>query len=428
MANPGDTVRITTKEHTYEGVLMPRPAALEPGVVVIKLDNGYNIGIKEDSITKTEIMQEYKPPKKQKIEVKQNPKLPTVAVLSFGGTISSKIDYTTGGVAADYTADDLLEMCPELHDVAQIKTKKIMQIMSEDVDFETLSQMAKELQPWLEDTSINGIVMTIGTDMLHYISAGLTFMLQGLSKPLIITASQRSVDRGSSDAFMNLSCAVAAAAKWDGKEVVVCMHGSSDDTHCILIRGNKVRKMHTSRRDAFRPINILPFAKIHYPSLKIETIYSEYNKLAGTLLCKETLSEKVGLVYVYPGMKPSQVEYFVKEKYEGLVVAGTALGHVPTAGASNLLSVLKKALDSGMIVVIATQTLYGRTHPFVYTNLRKLSLQLGCVFAEDLLPETAYMKLAWVLGNYSKEDAVAKFKENIAGEINPQIDAKSYLY
>lgn len=429
MANPGDQVRVHTAEQAFEGILMPRPAALQQGILVLKLDNGYNIGIDEKKIKKIETLAEHIVKQLESKETKKVNGLPTVAVLSFGGTISSKIDYTTGGVTADYTAEDLLEMCPELHDVANITAKKIMQVMSEDIDLPTLSNIAKELAPWLEDPSIEGIVMTMGTDMLHYVSSGLTFILQNLSKPLVITASQRSIDRGSSDAFMNLSCAVTAAARWNGAEIVSCMHGSSDDSYCLLIRGNKVRKMHTSRRDAFRPINILPFAKIEFPSLKILPVYEKFNlREKRKVLVAPNLSEKVGLVQIYPGIKPAQIEFFIKEKYEGIVIAGTALGHVPTAGQYSLLPALQKAIDSGLIVVIATQTLYGRTHPYVYTNLRKLSLQLGCVFAEDLLPETAYIKLAWVLGNYSKKEAIQKFKENIAGEINTQIDTESFLY
>jgi glutamyl-tRNA(Gln) amidotransferase subunit D len=430
--NAGDLVKIETEDGVFEGVLIPRPEMLPKGVVVLKLESGYNVGIDEHKIKSKSVVKEYVPKKEITKTIHNNPDLPTVAILSFGGTISSKIDYKTGGVKADYDASDFVEMCPELRNVANIKTKRVMQIMSEDLDLKTLSEMPEAFKPYLEDDSIDGIVMTCGTDMLHYIAAGLSFMIQNLNKPIVITASQRSIDRGSSDAFMNLSCAVKAAASFDGAEIVTCMHGSSDDEFCLLIKGAKVRKMHTSRRDAFRPINALPLAKLNYPSLTIDEIDNNYRRkkdFTGAVEINSKLSEKVAIVYVYPGVDSGIIDYYIEKGYKGLVIAGTALGHVPTEGDSNLLPALKRAVEKGIFIGIATQTLYGRTHPYVYTNLRKLSVLLGCVYGEDMTPETAYMKLCWLLGTHKSHEKVAElFKENLVGEINLILNDDNFLY
>ena len=269
----------------------------------------------------------------------------------------------------------------------------------------------------------------MGTDTLHIAAAALAFFLQGLNKPVVITAAQRSIDRGSSDAFMNLICAVTAAAKSDIAEVVTCLHGTSSDDYCLLIRGTKVRKMHTSRRDAFRPINELPLAKV-FPEGKIEIVHDAYRKRGkGKVTLDSKFEEKVALLQVYPGMEPEVIYFYLKKGYKGLVLAATALGHVPTTGKKEILSHLKKALDKKIPVVIATQTIYGRVHPYVYTNLRKLSIQLGCIFAEDMLPETAYVKLGWVLGHTTKPEEVRqRMLDNVAGEIVERSDQRSFLY
>lgn len=425
--NAGDRVKISTNEDTFEGTIIPRPDLLDEKTIVLKLDSGYNIGIKKENIKSKEVLKPYSKTEIQKQDLKFNPKLPTVAILSLGGTISSKIDYKTGGVVADYDAHDFVEMCPELESVANIKAERIMQVMTEDVDLETISKISKSLKPWLENKDITGLVVTLGTDMLHYISSALSFMITS-NKPIVFTASQRSIDRGSSDAFMNLSCAVKAAAEWKGTEVITCMHESSDDKSCILINGTKVRKMHTSRRDAFRPINTLPYARITYPDLQVEELKKPFIKNK-KLEIKKDISKDVALVNVYPGMDPEIIDFYVNKGYKGLVIAGTALGHVPTAGASNILPNLENALKKGIVVAIATQTLYGRTHPYVYTNLRKLSVQLGCVFAEDMLPETAYMKLAWLIANEKdNKKIVEKFRTNLKGEINPILEEENFLY
>jgi glutamyl-tRNA(Gln) amidotransferase subunit D len=424
----GDKVRVVTKEATYEGILMPRPGILDKNITVIKLDNGYNIGIKNEKIVKTELASEYKPTQQKKEKTVFNKELPTVSVLSFGGTISSKVDYRTGGTYADYTAEDFVQLMPELKDVANINPKKVMGLMSEDFTPEEWRIMARAAAKEL-NSDARGVVISQGTDTLHFSTAAISFMLRNLNKPVLFTAAQRSIDRGSSDAFMNLSASIIAAARFDGAEVMTCLHGSTEDNFCILIRGTKVRKMHTSRRDAFRPINELPLAKVIDGKIeKINTNYRQRGK--GKVELDDKFEEKTALVLVYPGMEPRLIDFYVKQGYKGIVLAATALGHVPTdTSRKNILPNIKSALDSGVPVVVATQTIYGRVHPFVYTNLRKLSVDLSCIFAEDMLPEVAYVKLGWVLGHTTKMEKVKEMMlTNYAGEITERTDEKSFLY
>ncbi len=425
----GDKVKVVTDENEFLGILMPRPEILEKGFIVIKLESGYNIGIEEKKIKKIELIEEYKRKKETKREIKVKKGLPNVSVISTGGTISSKIDYKTGGVYADYTAEDFVEMYPELEGVANIKAKKIMSIMSEDMDPIRWPEMAKAVKKEF-DSGADGVVITHGTDTLHFSNAGLSFLIEKCPGPVIFTAAQRSIDRGSSDAFMNLVCSVVAAAKFDGSGVYNCMHGTTDDEYCILIKGAKVRKMDTARRDAFRPVNALPSAKVFLDG-KIEIIDDDHPKRnKEKCVINEKIEEKVAMVYVYPGMDPKVIDFYVKEGYKGIVIAATALGHVPTEAAPNpVIPSIKKAIDKGVHIVIASQTLYGRVHPYVYTNLRKLSVELNCIFVDDMLPETAYAKLGYVLGKVNKfEDVKKMMKDNLRGEITERTLPDNFLY
>ncbi len=427
-AKAGDRVKVTTAEEELEGVVIQRPELLEGNFTVLKLDSGYNIGLDEKKIKKIEVLKEGKPivSKKKKIDI--NKKLPFISLISTGGTISSKVDYRTGGVYADYTAEDFVEMCPELLDIANIRAEKPLSLMSEDMCVEDWKKIAKIAAKEL-NSDAEGVIITQGTDTLHFTTAALSFMLKNLNKPVIVTASQRSIDRGSSDAFMNLICSATAAAKFEGAEVVSCLHGTTEDTYCILNRGTKLRKMHTSRRDAFRPVNELPLAKV-WKDGKIEITNKDYKRRSkGNVEVDDNFEEKIAMITVYPNMDPEIIDFYINKGYKGLVISATALGHVPTMSKNSLIPNLKKAVDKGLSVVIASQTLYGRVHPYVYTNLRKLSVEAKCIFAEDMLPETAYVKLGWVLGHTTKPEEVKKLMlANIAGEITERTEANTFLY
>lgn len=407
----GDTVKIITSEGEFTGVLLPRPELLSGGITVLKQESGYNIGIESGKIKKVEVLRKHKPAARKKRALKKKKGLPTVAILSTGGTISSRVDYRTGGVFADYGAEDFVAMCPELAGIANIEARQVMAIMSEDVLPSDWVKMAKEVQKIIGN--VDGVVIAHGTDTMHFTSAALSFLLKGLGKPVVITGAQRSIDRGSSDAFMNLICAVIAAAKWDGAGVVTCMHGSMNDTFCDIVRGTKVRKMHASRRDAFRAINDEPLARV-FPNGNIEVTNDGYSKRSKTKASLRQLDGNVALVYVYPGMDAGLVEHHVKNKVKGIVLAASAMGHVPLNNPKEIGGALRRAKKAGVHIYVTSQTLYGRVHPYVYANLRKLSMGIGAVYLDDMLPEVAYAKLMVALKQKSPGEFMSA---NVAGEL-----------
>jgi len=419
----GDTVKITTRDGEFEGTLLPRSALLSNDINVLKLESGYNIGVDAKKIKKTQLVKKNEQKKPANPKLKKRKDLPTVAILSTGGTISSRVDYRTGAVHADYSAEDFVAMCPELQEIANIEAKQVLSVMSEDVVAGDWNEMAKAVEKILP--KVDGVVITHGTDTMHVTSAALSFLLKDVSKPVVITGAQRSIDRGSSDAFMNLTCAVNAAANWGGAGVVTCMHGTSSDDYCLLINGTKVRKMHASKRDAFRPINAMPLAKVFYDVKKpIEPLsdYPKRGKLKLSLRKLDANEKHVALVHVYPNMDPNIIDYYVKTGVKAIVLVGTGLGHAPQ-GDHDAGTLLRNAVKKGIQVFMTTQTLYGRVHPHVYTNLRRLS-QHGIIFLEDMLPETAYVKCMVAL---KEKDPKTFMVTNIAGEITIKESKGSFL-
>ncbi len=422
----GDRVIVSKKGRKYEGILMPRIELGNTSCLILKLDNGYNIGIKfEKGVKIKKVKKEWKleEPKveKEKILIFDK-KLPLISILGTGGTIASRIDYRTGGVYASFSPRDIAMQIPELKEIANIKVEQVMNIMSEDITPEKWVEIAKAVAKEINSGS-KGVIVTHGTDTLHYTSAALSFMLKDLPCPVALVGSQRSSDRPSSDAVMNVSCAANFVANSDVAEVCIVMHGNISDDYCFAIRGTRARKMHASRRDAFKAINELPIAKIYWESRKIEILNQNYRKRSEKKVkVDDKIEKKVALIKCYPGLNPEIFDFYIEKGYKGFVVEATGLGHVPTLGENSLLPKIEKAVSLGIPVVIASQCLYGRTHPTIYHNLREL-LKRGAIFASDMLPEVAYVKLMFVLGHEKKMEKIKELMlSNLAGEISERIE------
>jgi len=226
---------------------------------------------------------------------------------------------------------------------------------------------------------------------------------------------------------MNLVCAAHTAIS-DIGEVGTCMHATTDDHYCFFIRGTKVRKMHSTRRDAFRSINELPLARI-WPDGRINIINKNHKKRKDEKVVADTKFEpKVALLKTYPGSEPEILNYFVKKGYRGFVLEGTGMGHVPTFAKKSWIPVIKKLIKDGIPVVVAPQTIYGRINTDVYTNLRVLYHEAKAIPAEDMLPETAFIKLSWVLGHTKSLEKIREMMlTNIAGEITKRSEIETFL-
>jgi len=411
-AEIGDLIRVVKDGETFEGVLIPRSEYGDEKHVVVKLKSGYNIGIRITPTTKIEkigagVKPKFVPPP----QPEQKVGLPKVAIISTGGTIASRVDYRTGGVRPALSASDLYSVVPELSEIAVIDAEILFSLFSEEIKTEHWTGMAKAIAKHIEKGAA-GVVVAHGTDTLGYTAAALSFALQDLPVPVVMVASQRSADRPSSDAPTNLIGAVRTAAHAPFAEVVLAMHKTPSDDSIIFHRGTKVRKCHTSRRDTFKSINATPIAQMK--DGQISMLVEDYYKRdpSRRLKVKPNFDERVALVKFYPNLNPELIDWYVNKGCKGIVLEGTGLGHV----GSYCFPAIRRAIEKGLVVAMTSQCIWGRIGMTVYDHGRDL-LAMGVIPLEDMLTETALVKLMWVLGQTKDtEEAKKLLKTNIAHE------------
>ncbi|WP_122088848.1 Glu-tRNA(Gln) amidotransferase subunit GatD [Halalkalicoccus subterraneus] len=404
--NAGDRVRARRADTTYEGVLLPSST---PDHLVLKLDGGYNVGVdREDAeveLLETDVYEIGGEGNGEESAVEFDDDLPTVSLISTGGTIASTVDYRTGAVTAQFDAEDVLRAVPDLAGLANYRGRVVTNILSENMTPAVWRELAEAVHEEIENGA-DGVVVMHGTDTMQFSASALSFMLD-TPVPVVFTGSQRSADRPSSDNVMNAVCAVEAA-KSDLAEVLVCMHASESDDRCALHRGTRVRKNHTSRRDAFETVGRKPLAEVDYGSREIVTRREHATRGERELALSPDLEADVELLKYTPGMGPEALEPY--EDVVGLVIEGTGLGHVHT----DWIPRIEELVESGIPVVITSQCLEGRVCDRVYDTGRDL-LDAGVVEAGDTLPGTAKVKLMWALAN--ADSPAETMRTDLAGEL-----------
>jgi glutamyl-tRNA(Gln) amidotransferase subunit D len=406
--NPGDRVRVTRADATNEGVLLPSSTAEH---LVVKLDGGYNVGVSRAEAD-VEVLErdvydiESAQDGDSVSEIEFDDDLPTVSLISTGGTIASTVDYRTGAVTAQFTAEDVLRAVPDLAGRANYRGRVVANILSENMDPGIWQELARAIRDEIE-SGADGVVVMHGTDTMQFSATAMALMLD-TPVPIVFTGSQRSADRPSSDNVMNAVCAVEAA-KSDCAEVLVCMHATQSDTTCALHLGTRVRKNHTSRRDAFETVGAKPLGEVDYATEGIEWRRTYTRRGGRDLALHEKLNENVDLLKFTPGMDIDRYADLLTG-LDGLVVEGTGLGHVHT----DFIPVLEALVDDGTVVAMTSQCLSGRVCDRVYDTGRDL-LDAGVVESGDTLPGTAKVKLMWALANHP--DPAAAMGENLAGEL-----------
>jgi glutamyl-tRNA(Gln) amidotransferase subunit D len=407
----------------FEGVILPRSETLDDEHIVIKMRNGYNVGVHVSRVAsllelgyKEAI---YKIPEK---EFPPRPSLPKVTLLGTGGTIASRLDYRTGAVIPAFTPGELYGAVPELADICNLTTKKLFGVFSENMAKDQYVALARAIGDEIE-SGTDGIVIGHGTDTMGHTAAILSFMVQDSPVPIVLVGSQRSSDRPSSDAALNLIHAVRSAAYGDIAEVQICMFGPTSDRYGLLHRGTRCRKMHSSYRSTFRTIGDIPLAIVSRESFTY--LNPEYLRRERSRKVKidPAYDDRASILYYYPGMHPDLVDALVEKGYRGIVIAGTGLGHVNKP----LYPALKRAVAAGVHVVMTVQTLWGYAQMYVYDTGRDL-MDLGVVPLDNMLPETALMKLCWVLGHTNDHAEVMRLmRHSISHEITGREPHNGYL-
>lgn len=414
---PGDLVNIKTKNSEEIGILLE---SYEPGVILLKLESGYNIGIKREDIKKVVLIK--KQEKREDIKKIKNSNKPKIDFILCGGTIASSLDTKTGGVKWITTPENFFRFYPEIFDIADINIINPFMKSSENMNLDDWLKIAKQVKKSLDNPEVKGVIITHGTDLLHYTGAALSFALREINKPVILTYSQRSIDRASSDASLNLYCSAKIALS-DIAEIMLVGHANSSDNFCYALKASKVRKMHSSKRSAFKPINAKPIAKVYKNKIKVLGKYNKKDNKKIPIL-DIRFEEKIALIKFYPGQDPSILDYYANQGYKGIIIEVTGLGHLLTEGKNNWIPLIKKTIERGIYICAAPQTIYGSLNPFVYSPGRELK-KAGVIFLKDMLSETAFVKLSYVLGHKewsgNNQEVEEKMLENISGEINERL-------
>lgn len=407
---------IETSRGIFRGSVLPRSENDDDMHIVLKIDTGYNIGI--DILTITSMKEtgykkaNYKIPEK---EFPYSADKPNVKLFGTGGTIASRLDYRTGAVIPAFSPGELYGAVPELADVCNITTEKLFAVFSENMGPDQYMTLARAIGQEIAN-NVDGIVIGHGTDTLHHTAAALSFMVQDSPVPIILVGSQRSSDRPSSDAALNLIHASYAAGHGDIAEVLVCMFGPTSDDYGFLHRGTRVRKMHSSYRSTFRTIGDTPVATVTGKGLT--HIKKEYNHRRKDKKVKilPYFNEKVTMLYYYPHMDPNIMHSLIDMGYKGIVIVGTGLGHVNR----ELYPALERAKEEGVSVYMTLQTIWGYVHMFVYETGRDMMAK-GVIPLGNMLPEVAWVKLGWAMG---QSDDPEEIKRIMLTPVNQEITEK----
>ncbi len=414
---------IETSRGNFVGTVLPRSENDDEHHIVLKIPTGYNVGIDVNNIL---AMKEtgykkanYKIPEK---EFPYTDGLPKVKLIGTGGTIASRLDYRTGAVIPAFSPGELYGAVPELADICNLTTEKVFAVFSENMGPMQYKKLAVAIGKEIEN-GIDGIVIGHGTDTLHHTAAALTYMVQNPPVPIVLVGSQRSSDRPSSDAALNLMHACYTAGHGDIAEVMVCMFGPTSDDYALLHRGTRVRKMHSSYRSTFRTLGETPLATVTRKGVKpIKTEYNHRRKDRKATIMPY-FEEKVAIIYYYPNMMPDMIDSLIENGYKGIIIAGTGLGHVNKP----LYPALDRAKKAGVAVYMTVQTLWGYVQMFVYETGREM-MALGVIPGENLLPEVAYIKLGWALGQTSDLEEVKRIMLTpINDDITPREPYNGYL-
>ncbi|NOY05198.1 MAG: Glu-tRNA(Gln) amidotransferase subunit GatD [Chlorobi bacterium] len=414
---------VTTDEDTFRGIILPRSETADGEHIVLKMITGYNIGVNVSRIRNLEEKgykeAHYKIPEK---EFPYAPGRSRVKLFGTGGTIASRLDYRTGAVIPAFTPGELYGSVPELADICNLETEKLYGVFSENMGPEQWIRLAEEIGNEIEK-GVQGIVVGHGTDTMHHTAAVLSFMVQNSPVPIVMVGSQRSSDRPSSDAALNLIHSVKTAAECEIAEVMVCMFGPTSDQYGLLHRGTRVRKMHSSYRSTFRTIGDIPLAKVDREGFTY--LREDYNRRREdkNVSINPVFDDRVGIVYYYPNMKPDMIDSMIANGYRGIIIAGTGLGHVNKP----LYPALKRCQEAGVAVYMTVQTLWGYVQMYVYETGREM-MELGVIPAANMLPEVAYVKLGWALAQSDDLDEIKRLMLTpINGEITDREPYNGYL-
>jgi glutamyl-tRNA(Gln) amidotransferase subunit D len=411
-ARVGDQIEVGTGWGVVTGTVVPHYVHGDKDKIVLKLHSGYNVGLSVSGLKGIVVKERGRSPAFNPPPTPEGRKgLPRVLLLGTGGTIASRVDYRTGAVHPAVSSEDLHALVPELSEIADVKSRIALTILSENITPADWTKLAK-IAVGAARGGFDGVVITHGTDTLGYTAAALSFALLGIPIPVVLVGAQRSSDRPSSDATLNLVAGVSVAAHANFSGVYVVMHLNENDDRVAVHRGTRVRKNHTSRRDAFASIGV-PLAAV-WQKKGLEQVDRGLPPRGGEgrFRPRTRFDGRVAFLKFYPSMPARLVDSAVRGA-KAIVLEGTGLGHVN----SECVAAVGRFVKRGGLAAMTSQCISGRVNLNVYETGRDL-IEAGVIPLEDMLAETALTKAMWVLGNCrSPEEARRTLRENLAGEM-----------
>ena len=413
-----EKIQISFKKKIIEGILILE----DKENICIKIDGGYNCNLlkKDIEILKREKIEDSKKDNKITSEEKVlNDKKNNILFIHTGGTIASKIDYKTGAVSNKFTPEELIDLYPEIKQKSNFDIEFAFNTSSEDLDFDDINSLLKIIENNLNKKKYDGVIIGVGTDTIPFVANLLFYSIKNLYCPILIIGAQRSSDRASSDAFSNLNSAIDfiiynSKNNMSYNRVGICLHKTLNDFDFSIVDCINSKKLHSSRRDAFKQINYDTFCDITYsensPKFKINR---------EELLCNKKITESVLVEYYNKNLKIGFLKHHVnlsKEEilnflnFDCLIIEGTGFGHISSRHLSNI----EKLKESGVILIITTQCIFGEVNLDVYSNGRDLKkFVLGNKL--NLNYETLFCKSSYILSNYKKENFEKIFNQNLEG-------------
>lgn len=257
-------------------------------------------------------------------------------------------------------------------------------------------------------SSYDGFIVLHGTDTMAYTASALSFMLDGLAKPVILTGSQIPLSQLRSDGRENLITSLLIASAGKVKEVCLYFGGR-------LLRGNRSTKASAD--------GLIAFDSPNYPDLAKAGIDIEYNNNALWMgksdnFLKLTLFKQVsiGVLKIFPGIQFSLFESIMTERLKGIVLETFGAGNIPSCG-NDLLPIIKKAFASGTIVTVCSQCQHGTVKLGTYETSSALT-EAGAVSGYDMTTEAAVAKLYYLLSQDLPAGEVKRLMEkNLRGEL-----------
>lgn len=329
-----------------------------------------------------------------------------ILIIHTGGTFGMVKMKPSEILAPNQMQERITAHVPELERIAEIDFQALFNLDSSNVQPHHWQELAATIHANID--SYDGFVVIHGTDALAYTAAALSFMLQNLPKPVILTGSQRPIAEIRTDARSNLINAVELATYTIPE---VCIFFGTR-----LFRGNRAVKTSTIEYGAFESPNYPPLAEV---GLDVHIAENLLLKPAGGLQLKTGISDRVLTLSFFPGLPPDNLRCLFYTPVQAIVIRGLGLGNVAVQEKS-FVPLIEELTRAGKLVVITSQSSHGRVDLSRYQN-GKLIEAAGAVSAADMTTEATIVKLMHLLGQYPEdiEEVRRQFPLPIAGEITP---------